>query len=87
MKTMQNVGKLTSPKLDKTGIVFSTLGFGGLLYGFSDAGTDGWGSTTVIACLILGTWHWPCLYGASLPPTNHCSNSAFSVITCTHLQR
>jgi EmrB/QacA subfamily drug resistance transporter len=55
MKTMQNVGKLTSPKLDKTGIVFSTLGFGGLLYGFSDAGTDGWGSTTVIACLILGT--------------------------------
>lgn len=52
---MQNVGKLSSPKLDKTGVVFSTLGFGGLLYGFSDAGTDGWGSTTVIACLILGT--------------------------------
>lgn len=54
MKTMQNVGKLTSPRLDKPGIILSTLGFGGLLYGFSDAGTDGWGSTTVILCLILG---------------------------------
>lgn len=54
MKTMQNVGKLTSPKLDKPGVILSTLGFGGLLYGFSDAGTDGWGSTTVILCLILG---------------------------------
>jgi EmrB/QacA subfamily drug resistance transporter len=54
MKAMQNVGKLTSPKLDKLGIVFSTLGFGGLLYGFSDAGTDGWNSTTVISCLVLG---------------------------------
>lgn len=54
MKTMQNVGKLTSPRLDKPGVILSTLGFGGLLYGFSDAGTDGWGSTTVILCLILG---------------------------------
>ncbi|WP_379127636.1 DHA2 family efflux MFS transporter permease subunit [Paenibacillus sp. sgz500958] len=53
-RTMQNVGKVSSPVLDKPGIIFSTLGFGGLLYGFSDAGTDGWGSTTVIACLILG---------------------------------
>lgn len=54
MKTMQNVGKLTSPRLDKPGVILSTLGFGGLLYGFSDAGTDGWGSMTVVLCLILG---------------------------------
>ncbi|ASA25560.1 DHA2 family efflux MFS transporter permease subunit [Paenibacillus donghaensis] len=54
IKTMKNVGKLTSPKLDKLGVVLSTLGFGGLLYGFSDAGTDGWGSSTVIGCLIIG---------------------------------
>ncbi|KGE19459.1 DHA2 family efflux MFS transporter permease subunit [Paenibacillus wynnii] len=54
MKTMQNVGKVTSPTLDKPGIIFSTLGFGGLLYGFSDAGTEGWGSKTVIICLVLG---------------------------------
>ncbi|OMF85826.1 DHA2 family efflux MFS transporter permease subunit [Paenibacillus sp. FSL R7-0273] len=54
MKAMQNVGQLTSPKLDKIGIILSTLGFGGLLYGFSDAGTDGWDSAIVITCLILG---------------------------------
>lgn len=54
MKTMQNVGQTTSPKLDKTGVILSTIGFGGLLYGFSDAGTDGWGSATVITCLIVG---------------------------------
>ncbi|GGG10163.1 multidrug transporter [Paenibacillus albidus] len=54
MKTMQNVGNLTSPKLDKPGVILSTIGFGGLLYGFSDAGTDGWGSTTVVVCLVVG---------------------------------
>ncbi|MEK4449334.1 DHA2 family efflux MFS transporter permease subunit [Paenibacillus sp. FSL L8-0506] len=54
MKTMQNVGQTTSPKLDKTGVILSTIGFGGLLYGFSDAGTDGWGSARVITCLIVG---------------------------------
>lgn len=54
MKTMQNVGKTTSPKLDKPGVILSTLGFGGLLYGFSDAGTDGWDSMVVILCLVLG---------------------------------
>ncbi|MNB72728.1 putative multidrug resistance protein EmrY [compost metagenome] len=54
MKFMQNVTVKTSPKLDKMGIVFSTLGFGGLLYGFSEAGTDGWGSNTVLVSLIVG---------------------------------
>ncbi|UQZ34745.1 MFS transporter [Paenibacillus sp. PK3_47] len=54
MKTMQNVGQVTSPKLDKPGVILSTLGFGGLLYGFSDAGTDGWDSLVVILCLALG---------------------------------
>ncbi|MBY9079827.1 DHA2 family efflux MFS transporter permease subunit [Paenibacillus sp. HN-1] len=54
MKFMQNVTVKTSPKLDKMGIVFSTLGFGGLLYGFSEAGTDGWNSSTVLVSLIVG---------------------------------
>ncbi|KAA8997136.1 DHA2 family efflux MFS transporter permease subunit [Paenibacillus spiritus] len=53
-KFMQNVTEKTSPKLDKLGIIFSTLGFGGLLYGFSDAGTDGWNNRTVIVSLIVG---------------------------------
>ncbi len=52
--SMKNVTKNTMPKLDSLGIVFSTLGFGGLLYGFSDAGHDGWDSTRVIVSLVVG---------------------------------
>ncbi|MGV3489140.1 MAG: DHA2 family efflux MFS transporter permease subunit [Tuberibacillus sp.] len=51
---LQNVTKLTYPKLDYLGIVLSTLGFGGILYGFSEAGNDGWTSGTVIASLAIG---------------------------------
>ncbi|QMV39971.1 DHA2 family efflux MFS transporter permease subunit [Cohnella cholangitidis] len=52
--SMKNVTKTSSPKLDALGIVLSTLGFGGLLYGFSDAGHDGWDSARVIASLAVG---------------------------------
>ncbi|MBB6675479.1 DHA2 family efflux MFS transporter permease subunit [Cohnella nanjingensis] len=51
---MKNVTRNSKPKLDTLGVVFSTLGFGGLLYGFSDAGNDGWGSTRVIVSLVVG---------------------------------
>lgn len=51
---MKNVTRNSNPKLDTLGIVFSTLGFGGLLYGFSDASHDGWDSTIVIASLAAG---------------------------------
>ena len=52
---LKNVTKVTKPKFDMLSIVLSTIGFGGLLYGFSDAGTDGWGSTMVLSCLVVGT--------------------------------
>lgn len=52
--SMKNVTKTTSPKLDRLGVVLSTLGFGGLLYGFSDAGNDGWDSPIVITSLFVG---------------------------------
>ncbi len=52
--SMKNVTKTSSPKLDALGIALSTLGFGGLLYGFSDAGHDGWNSTRVITSLVVG---------------------------------
>jgi len=52
---LKNVTKVTKPKFDMLSVVLSTIGFGGLLYGFSDAGTDGWGSTTVLSCLVVGT--------------------------------
>ncbi|UXU54712.1 DHA2 family efflux MFS transporter permease subunit [Staphylococcus agnetis] len=46
--------KTTQPKADVPGIIFSTIGFGALLYGFSEAGNKGWGSFEIIAMLIIG---------------------------------
>lgn len=51
---MKDVTKVTNPKFDFSGFLFSTLGFGFLLYGFSEAGNDGWTSKTVVISLIIG---------------------------------
>ncbi|MFY4775642.1 MDR family MFS transporter [Metabacillus sp. RGM 3146] len=51
---LKNVTKQTYPKLDIASIFLSTLGFGGLLFGFSSAGNIGWGSPLVIASIIVG---------------------------------
>ncbi|MEH7335615.1 DHA2 family efflux MFS transporter permease subunit [Neobacillus drentensis] len=51
---MKDVTKVTNPKFDFLGFLFSTLGFGFLLYGFSEAGNDGWSSRTVVISLIIG---------------------------------
>ncbi|TFB22835.1 DHA2 family efflux MFS transporter permease subunit [Filobacillus milosensis] len=59
---LKNVTERTFPKMDLTSIILSTLGFGGLLYGFSIAGNPetGWGSQNVIISLMIGgialTW-------------------------------
>ena len=39
---------------DIPGFIFSALGLASLLYGISDASTDGWHSTKVLGCLIAG---------------------------------
>ncbi|RIM72301.1 DHA2 family efflux MFS transporter permease subunit [Staphylococcus arlettae] len=41
-------------ELDKTSVVYSTLGFGLMLYGFSSAGNLGFSSPIVILSLIIG---------------------------------
>ncbi|ATD31042.1 DHA2 family efflux MFS transporter permease subunit [Macrococcoides bohemicum] len=41
-------------KLDIPGVIFSTLGFGSLLYGFSEAGNKGWDSGIVISTMVIG---------------------------------
>jgi EmrB/QacA subfamily drug resistance transporter len=51
---LKNVTKQTFPQIDILSILFSTLGFGGLLYGFSTAGNSGWTSDSVIISLIIG---------------------------------
>ncbi|RNF39709.1 DHA2 family efflux MFS transporter permease subunit [Planococcus salinus] len=51
---LKNVTKQTFPKLDVFSVILSTLGFGGILYGASSAGSMGWGSTAVIVSIALG---------------------------------
>src|SRR5699024_966295 len=51
---MRNVTEQTNPKVDILSIVMSTLGFGGLLYGFSVAGVSGWTSLEVIVPILGG---------------------------------
>ncbi len=55
-----------NPVLDFIGCVFSTIGFGFTLYGFSEAGSHGWGSNLVISSLVVGVifiilFIWRCL--------------------------
>jgi EmrB/QacA subfamily drug resistance transporter len=40
---------------DVAGFIFSTIGLACVLYGLSSASTDGWGSTTVLSTLIVGS--------------------------------
>lgn len=51
---MKNVGQTTQPKLNVLGVILSTVGFGGLLYGFSEAGNNSWSSPEVYVSLIVG---------------------------------
>ncbi|TDL30345.1 DHA2 family efflux MFS transporter permease subunit [Jeotgalibacillus sp. S-D1] len=57
---LKNVTVQKFPKLDVLSIALSTLGFGGLLYGFSAAGNSGWSSGQVLVSMIVGaislTW-------------------------------
>ncbi|MFN2746649.1 MDR family MFS transporter [Bacillus sp. z60-18] len=51
---MKNVTKLRETSVDILSIILSSLGFGGLLYGFSSAGSEGWGDNTVITSFVIG---------------------------------
>ncbi|MDG5079648.1 DHA2 family efflux MFS transporter permease subunit [Staphylococcus aureus] len=44
----------TNPKADIPGIIFCTIGFGALLYGFSEAGNKGWGSVEIETMFAIG---------------------------------
>ncbi|MCY9593855.1 MFS transporter [Paenibacillus chitinolyticus] len=51
---LKNVTKVTKPVFDFLGFVTSTIGFGSLLYGISEAGSKGWGSVTVVSTIVIG---------------------------------
>ncbi|AQQ54530.1 MDR family MFS transporter [Planococcus lenghuensis] len=52
---LKNVTEQSYPKLDVLSVILSTLGFGGILYGFSSAGDFGWGSWPVLTSIGVGT--------------------------------
>ncbi|OPA80935.1 MFS transporter [Paenibacillus selenitireducens] len=54
MKYLMNVSKTSKAKLDVLSVILSTVGFGLILYGFSTAGSKGWGSTVVVLSLAIG---------------------------------
>ncbi|PYI53764.1 MDR family MFS transporter [Paenibacillus flagellatus] len=53
---LKNVSQPTKPKVDVISIVLSTLGFGGIVYGFSSTGEGhgGWSSPEVYGTIIVG---------------------------------
>ena len=51
---LKNVTKQTFPKVDPISIILSTFGFGGLLYGFSVAGSASFLSQEVLLSLAVG---------------------------------
>ncbi|WP_051353077.1 MDR family MFS transporter [Thalassobacillus devorans] len=54
IKYLQNVGEVTRPKADVLSIVLSSIGIGGIVYGFSSAGESGEGFSSVTILSILG---------------------------------
>ncbi|WP_397327116.1 MDR family MFS transporter [Paenibacillus oceani] len=53
---LKNVSTPTKPKVDVLSIVLSTLGFGGIVYGFSSSGEGhgGWSSPQVYGTVLVG---------------------------------
>lgn len=51
---LKNVSEVTKPRVDFLSIVLSTVGFGGIVYGFSSAGDHGWSQLEVIWTIAAG---------------------------------
>ncbi|MED1666503.1 DHA2 family efflux MFS transporter permease subunit [Brevibacillus laterosporus] len=53
-KYLMNVAETSKAKLDMFSILLSTIGVGGILFGFSSAGSKGWDDVTVLTTTIVG---------------------------------
>lgn len=51
---LKNVTKQTKPVFDLPGFLTSTIGFGSLLYGISEAGSRGWTDPLVMGTIVTG---------------------------------
>ena len=56
LKYLHNVTAVTKPRIDLFSVLLSTIGFGGVVFGFSKAGEGeaGWGSTVVVTSIVIG---------------------------------
>jgi MFS transporter, DHA2 family, lincomycin resistance protein len=54
IKFLPNVNEVRNVSIDALSVILSTIGFGGVVYGFSVSGEFGWSSTTVLASIIIG---------------------------------
>ncbi|WP_147804020.1 MDR family MFS transporter [Alkalicoccus halolimnae] len=52
-KILENVTELKNPKVDPISITLSSVGFGGLLYGFTSAGNNGWTAGITLITLAV----------------------------------
>lgn len=51
---LPNVNETRKVSIDLLSVILSTLGFGGIVYGFSVSGELGWTSATVLGAIIIG---------------------------------
>src|SRR5690625_1389053 len=51
---LPNLSTVSRHKIDILSIILSTVGFGGIVFGFSYAGDKGWASQIVIASFVAG---------------------------------
>lgn len=52
---LKNVTEVSKPRVDLLSILLSTIGFGGIVYGFSRAGEHGWSEQEVIWTIAAGS--------------------------------
>ena len=51
---LPNVNEVRKVSIDAISVILSTIGFGGIVYGLSVSGVNGWTSATVIGTIIVG---------------------------------
>ncbi|MFP7254650.1 DHA2 family efflux MFS transporter permease subunit [Terribacillus goriensis] len=56
LKYLEDVTEVTKPRVDLLSVALSTIGFGGIVFGFSKAGegSEGWGSSVVVTSIVVG---------------------------------
>lgn len=56
LKYLENVTDVTKPRIDLLSVTLSTIGFGGVVFGFSKAGEgeEGWTSAIVVTSIVIG---------------------------------